>query len=195
MHSSLLFGLAAGTLLSEDLTAISAGLLARDGAIDLVAATAASAAGIYVGDLGLWCLGRVCGRRVLQWDWVRRRTGSTMLTHLGTRLDTHLGLAVLGSRFLPGTRLPMYLALGATGRRPWAFAGWSLLAVMLWTPALVGLTYVFGSSPVAWLVGEVHAAVRHLLTAIVLFATWRVAIRMAARGLASRTSIDLGFGN
>ncbi len=186
MNLSVLFGLAAGTLITEDLTSISAGLLSRDGVIGLMPAIVASAAGIYVGDVGLWVLGRVCGRRVLQWDWVARRTDPAMLANFGARLDEHLGVAVLGSRFLPGSRLPMYLALGASGRRPIAFAGWSLLAVMLWTPALVGLTYAFGSSAGSWLVGELNGATRYLVTAFVLCTVWRLTVRMAARGLPSR---------
>ena len=186
MNLSILFGLSAGTLISEDLTSISAGLLSRDGVIGLWPAIVASAAGVYVGDVGLWVLGRVCGRRVFQWDWVARRTDPAMLTNLGTRLDDHLGLAVIGSRFLPGSRLPMYLALGAAGRRPLAFAGWSLLAVMLWTPSLVGLTYAFGAPAGSWLVGELNSAMRYLLTAVVLGAAWRLTVRMAASGFASR---------
>ena len=186
MNLSILFGLVAGTLISEDLSSISAGLLSRDGVIGLWPAIVASAAGVYVGDVGLWVLGRVGGRRVLQWDWVARRTDPAMLDNLGARLDDHLCVAVLGSRFLPGSRLPMYLALGASGRRPIAFAGWSLLAVMLWTPALVGLTYAFGSSTGSWLVGELNSATRYLVTTVLLCTAWRLTVRMAASGLASR---------
>jgi membrane protein DedA with SNARE-associated domain len=186
MNLKIVFGLAAGTLISEDLTSISAGLLSRDGVIGLMPAVVASAAGVYVGDVALFALGWVCGRRVLQWDWVARRTDPVMLANLGARLDHHLGLAVLGSRFLPGSRLPMYLALGTAGRRPLAFAGWSLLAVMLWTPALVGLTYAFGSPAGSWLVGELNSATRYLLTAVGLCAAWRLTVRRAVSALASR---------
>ena len=187
MNHSILLGLAAGTLISEDLSSISAGLLSRDGVVGLTPAIVASAAGVWVGDVGLWVLGRAWGRRVLEWDWVARRLDPTMLTTLGARLDVHLGVAVLASRFLPGSRLPMYLALGATGRRPLAFMGWSLLAVMLWTPALVGLTYAFGSSAGAWLVGELNVATRYLVTAIGTCVGWQLTVRMVARGLPSRT--------
>jgi hypothetical protein len=30
---------------------------------------AACTAGVYVGDLGLWALGRVAGQRALRWSW------------------------------------------------------------------------------------------------------------------------------
>jgi membrane protein DedA with SNARE-associated domain len=186
MNPGILLALAAGTLVSEDLTSISAGLLSRDGTIGLLPAIAACVAGVYLGDLGLWALGRVYGTRALQWGWVARRIDTASVASLGARLDDHLALAVLGSRFLPGTRLPMYLAVGVTGRRPLAFAGWSLLAVLLWTPVLVGLTHAFGAPASSWLVGELNDAMRYLLTALVLTAGWRLTVR-AATSLSSRT--------
>src|SRR5262245_2480458 len=131
MNPGVLFGLAAGTLVSEDLTSISAGLLVRDNVIDLLPAIAACTGGVYLGDLGLWAAGRIAGRRALQWNWIQQRVDPDMLNSLGARLDHRLGIAVLASRFLPGSRLPMYLALGVSGQRPWAFAAWSLIAVLL----------------------------------------------------------------
>jgi membrane protein DedA with SNARE-associated domain len=187
MNPSILVGLAAGTLVSEDLTSISAGLLSRDGVIGLMPAIATCAAGVYAGDLCLWLLGRVYGTRVLKWGWVARRNDPSILASLGERLDAHLWLAVLASRFLPGSRLPMYLAIGAAGHRPFAFAGWSLLAVLLWTPVLVGLTHAFGAPAGSWLVGELNGAIRYVLSAVVLGAVWRFTMRVATVGLSSRT--------
>lgn len=175
---ALLFGLAAGTLLSEDLASISAGLLARDGIIGLAPAIAVCAAGVYLGDLGLWALGGFCGRRLLRTAWMAKRFDVAALDRLGARLDANLPLAVLASRFLPGTRLPMYLAVGLFGRRPWAFAAWSFGAVLLWTPMVVWLAHTFGASVTAPLLGELnHGAPRLVLSTAVLFAVWRLTAR------------------
>lgn len=187
MNTSILLGLALGTLVSEDLTSISAGLLARDGLIGLAPAIAACAAGVYLGDLGLWALGRVFGRRVLRLGWLARRVDETTLASLGRRIDGHLGLAVVGSRFLPGSRLPMYLALGVCGQRPLAFVAWSLLAVVIWTPTLVWVTYIFGASATAPLVGELNGVLRGLLSAVILFAVWQLTTRVFAVRLSSRS--------
>ena len=187
MNLSILFGLAAGTLVSEDLSSISAGLLSRDGVIGLVPAIVASMAGIYIGDLGLWALGYACGKRILHWDWIARRIDPVAVDTLGARLDGHMGVAVLGSRFLPGSRLPLYLALGTAGHRPLAFAAWSLLAVMLWAPVLVGLTYVFGSTWSSSLVAELNQATQYLITAMLFYAGWRLTLRIAANRLAPRS--------
>jgi membrane protein DedA with SNARE-associated domain len=173
-NAGLLLGLAAGTLVSEDLTTIGAGLLARDGLVSLVPAIAACTAGVYAGDLGLWLLGRVGGRRVLGWGWVARRVAPVMVASLGERLDDRLGAAVLASRFLPGSRLPMYLALGISGRRPLAFAAWSLVAVLIWTPLLVILTAAYGSSLTSPMVGHLGEASRVVVSTVVLAAALRL---------------------
>ena len=181
MNPGILFGLAAGTLVSEDLASISAGLLARDGVIGLLPAIAACATGVYVGDLGLWALGRVAGRRALGWTWVARRLDSAMVASLGAGLDDRVGLAVLASRFLPGSRLPMYLALGISGRRPWAFAAWSFVAVLLWTPLLVLLTAAYGSSVTSLLLGHLGEVSRFVVTAVLLVAGLRLATLARSR--------------
>jgi membrane protein DedA with SNARE-associated domain len=187
MNPSIWLGLALGTFVSEDLTSISAGLLARDGTIDLVPAIVACAIGVYVGDLGLWCIGRVFGRRALGFGWVARRIDAATIARVGARVDANLGLAVLGSRFLPGSRLPMYLAVGVCGQRPLAFAGWSLLAVLMWTPMLVWLARTFGEAVTAPLLGDLSGALRHLLAAVILLTACKVTMRVCWFSPGSRT--------
>ena len=48
-----------GTLVSEDLACIAAGLLIREGRITFEPGTAACAVGILAGDVGLWVIGRL----------------------------------------------------------------------------------------------------------------------------------------
>ena len=177
----ILIVLALGTLVSEDGTSISAGLLAGSDELTLASAVAACAIGVYVGDLALWLAGRILGQRLLSFSWISRTIDPGALAALGATLDAHLGAAVLASRFLPGTRLPTYVAAGIWGRRPLAFAGWSLLAVFLWTPLLVLLTAAYGSSltsPLLAQLGEVSALI---VTGALLLAGLRVATRALSR--------------
>jgi pimeloyl-ACP methyl ester carboxylesterase len=134
----------AATFVSEDLTCISAGLLARDGQIDFFVAILGSLLGIFVSDIWLWGMGRVFGRRVLGWRWVARRIPPASVDRFGVRFDRHLGKAVVASRFLPGTRLPMYVAAGIVSKRPWGFIVWLFVAALLWTPILVVAAMIFG---------------------------------------------------
>jgi membrane protein DedA with SNARE-associated domain len=100
------------------------------------------------------------------------------LEALSAQLDARLGAAVLGSRFLPGSRLPMFVAAGIWGRRPWAFMAWSLLAVLLWTPPLVLLTAWFGPSLTGPLVSELAYAFRCAATAGALMVGVRGVLRL-----------------
>jgi len=178
LDTATLAGLALGTLLSEDLTSIGAGLLVRDGQVSPSAAVAACSAGVYLGDLGLWLAGRVLGRRALTLPWLADRIDAAALEELSGRLDARLGPVVLGSRFLPGSRLPMFVAAGIWGRRPLAFTLWSLVAVLLWTPPLVLLTARFGLAFTTPLVGGLGYAFRWVATATALCVTLRLAARV-----------------
>jgi hypothetical protein len=121
--SLLLLGLAASTLLSEDAACVAAGLLIRRGDIPAAAGVAACAIGIYAGDALLWCAGRLFRGFRLQAEGLQRFVDSPR--------------AILASRFIPGTRLPLYLAAGAIGQRPGSFFFWTFVAVLLWTPLIV----------------------------------------------------------
>lgn len=175
--NQLTSALAFGTLVSEDLTSITAGLLARSGELDLPSAVAACAVGVYAGDLMLWLTGRVLGRRLLVSRLIARHVDVAALNALSMRIDSHLAAVVLGSRVLPGTRLPVYLAAGIWGRRPLAFAMWSLLAVLLWTPVLVLLTAAYGSAVTSPLLGELGDVSQFIVTATLLFAGLRLLTR------------------
>jgi hypothetical protein len=118
----LLIGLAASTLLSEDAACLAAGVLIRQGTLAAWAGVAACAVGIYVGDALLWCAGRLFA------SVLKLRRGNE-------RVDSPT--ALLASRFIPGTRLPLYLAAGAFGRRPHVFFLWTAVGVLAWTPLIV----------------------------------------------------------
>jgi membrane protein DedA with SNARE-associated domain len=139
----VLVGIAVSTLVSEDAAVVGAGVAVGDGALDLVPAVAACAVGIYLGDLGLWAAGRVAGRRALAW----RRVAAcrAVASRAAGWVDSHPAVSLIASRFVPGTRLPLYVAAGAEGTRPFAFAFWSLVAVAIWTPLVVTMAAAVGT--------------------------------------------------
>lgn len=136
--------LAASTTASEDMTCIAAGLLARDQQIDIFVAILGCFIGIYLGDLGLWLIGRIMGRRAMRWGWVARKLPQSRMDAWGHWFDRRGARAVIASRFMPGTRVPVYIAAGIVGNRPFAFMLWTLIAVAIWTPLVVVLTAIFG---------------------------------------------------
>jgi membrane protein DedA with SNARE-associated domain len=189
IHSLLL--IAAATLVSEDLTTLAVGLAARDGDAALWPSLAACTAGIFVGDVALWALGRYGGRRVLGWHVASALPHAT-LERLGAWVDRHPGAAIVGSRFLPGTRLPLYVAAGIWGRRPGRILAWMLLAVAVWTPLLLLTTMTVGplvARPLeAWL-GVPWAA--RLVAAGAAMLVLRAALPLASTETRDRLSVRL----
>ncbi len=179
MSLPALTGIAVGTLISEDLATVAAGGLVRAGYVSQGQATLACVAGVYLGDQALWLTGRLFGRSLLSHRYVRPRVNDATVARLCDELDRHLGTVVLASRFLPGSRLPMYVAAGVWGRRPVAFAAWSLLAVLLWTPLLLWAALALGDVVATVLVQEATSVVQRAAAMVVAL----LALRFSARAL------------
>ena len=141
--------ISAATFVSEDATCIATGLLIHSDQLNWAVGLGACVVGIFLGDLGLWLAGRVFGRRILAWRWVSARLPANRVEHWGQWFDRRGWTAVLVARFLPGTRLPVYVTAGILGRRAGRFALWALLAALLWTPVLVLVVAALGEVVVA----------------------------------------------
>jgi membrane protein DedA with SNARE-associated domain len=184
-----LVGVAVGTLVSEDVATVAAAALVSEGRASVAAAAVSCIAGVYAGDLGLWLAGRLLGRRILTLSCVARRVNSAGLERLADRIDAHLGVAVLSSRVLPGSRLPMYLAAGIWGRRPVAFAGWSFLAVLLWTPVLLLTALTFGGVATSVFLDDAESLWHHVTAGIALL----LILRRVSKILRSRWPTTLSL--
>ena len=142
---SLMFG----TLVSEDLACITAGLLIERGQVGASSAIAACALGIFAGDVGLWGIGRLCGLAALEWSWIARRLESDRVHEFRLWLDRRAGRTIIASRFLPGSRLPLYVIAGLVRLPGAVFASWALIGTLLWTPVLVLVTARLGDAFIA----------------------------------------------
>lgn len=133
------------TLVSEDLACVAAGNLAAQAKMSLMAATAASFAGIFFGDLMLYGFGYYAGRGVLQMRWFRRYIDAERLNSAESWFQKKGAKIVFLSRFLPGTRLPTYLTAGVLRMPVIRFSGLLFFAALLWTPVLVIFSYYTGA--------------------------------------------------
>ncbi|MFK8014409.1 MAG: alpha/beta fold hydrolase [Gammaproteobacteria bacterium] len=141
-----LITLALSTLISEDAACIGAGFLVAGGQIAFWPATVACLVGIYVGDALLFFLGRHLGAPALHRAPMRWMVNSAGIDTAKAWFQRRGALAILISRFVPGTRFPTYVAAGALGLSFLHFSGWFLLAAVLWTPILVALSAAAGSA-------------------------------------------------
>jgi membrane protein DedA with SNARE-associated domain len=165
------------TFASEDLTCLTAGLLVRSGRLDALVGLTGCFLGIFVSDLGVWFLGRLLGAGLLRWSWLSRRLPTGRLDEFGRWFDRRGAVAIFASRFLPGTRVPLYLAAGALGRDASRFVLWTALAALVWTPLIVLASALIGEAvlePFGYLLGRGWPAL--LLGAASLFVLVRVAV-------------------
>ncbi|MDJ0836987.1 MAG: VTT domain-containing protein [Acidobacteriota bacterium] len=137
------------TLVSEDLTTILAGIMVSQGYLHPMTAVAGCFLGIFFGDGALYVLGLVVGRPALKLPVLRNLLPEEKV-EAGARWFEKRGMIVVFiSRFLPGTRLPTYFAAGLVGARMRYFLLASGLAVGVWTPLLVFVSYFFGDQMLA----------------------------------------------
>lgn len=134
-----------GTFASEDLSCLTAGALVAANQISFPVATIACGLGILVGDVGLYMLGRLLGHGVGRWAWLRRRLPAND-GQLARAFAGHAVKILFVSRFLPGSRLPLYLAAGAVRYPLPRFVGVLGGAAVLWTPIIVAVAAASGAA-------------------------------------------------
>jgi pimeloyl-ACP methyl ester carboxylesterase/membrane protein DedA with SNARE-associated domain len=143
--------IALATLVSEDLTCIGTGIMVARGSIGFLPGMVACLIGIFMGDVIFFALGRLLGRPVLErppLSWIVR---AKSLNGAVAWFKQRGPVLVFVTRFLPGFRVPVYVAAGVLHTGAWTFVGWFFLAALVWTPALVWLSARFGQQMVAWL--------------------------------------------
>lgn len=136
--------IALSTLISEDLACIGAGMMAARGIIGFVPAVAAAFIGIVVGDLLLYAAGRYMGRPAIRRapvKWIIKADDVERATQWFNRKGPGI---IFASRFLPGSRLPVYFSAGVLGGGVGSFLFYFITAAAIWTPALVGLAVLAG---------------------------------------------------
>ncbi len=151
--------IAIATLVSEDLACIGAGMLAARGVMGFFPAAFAAFAGIVIGDLMLFAAGRVIGRPAIRHAPLKWVISPDAVGQAETWFKTQGGKIIFTSRFLPGSRLPVYFTAGTIGGSLASFLVYFLSAAILWTPALVGIAMMSGEAILSYY----HAFERYAL--------------------------------
>lgn len=136
----MFIGFALFTFASEDLACITAGLFVAEGRASFLFVTLACLAGIFVGDVLLYLAGRCIGRRALRRAPLRWFVSDRALKDSSAWLEKNGAAVIFTSRFVPGTRLPTYLAAGALHTSFARFTAYFLGAAAVWTPLLVAIS-------------------------------------------------------
>jgi membrane protein DedA with SNARE-associated domain len=136
-----------GTFILEDAATVGVGVLAADGHIGIALGIISLAAGVALGDFGLYWLGRLA----ITHPRIRRWVEHERIAPVKNWLHGSLMQTVITVRFLPGMRLPTYLACGFFSVPFKRFAPPVLVATLIWTPLLFTASYLFGYYTIDWL--------------------------------------------
>ncbi len=131
--------IALGTLILEDPMTVTCGLLVADGKMTFMTALLGLWGGIAVGDVALYGVGRAVGPAIERRGWV----SAEKMTRSRGWFRQNLISAVVVSRFVPGMRLPTYLAAGALKAPFLRFLLVAIGATLIWTVSLlVGVRWI-----------------------------------------------------
>src|SRR6266498_5252479 len=139
------------SFISEDAATLSSALSVFGGPLSWPLGFATCFAGIWLGDLGLYWLARRLGKPILQSHWVARFADADAIERCEQKFNQHGSLTLLASRFIPGTRLPTYLAAGLLSMPLTRFAIVTAFAALLWIGGIFAITKLLGWQALIWL--------------------------------------------
>lgn len=121
-----------GTFILEDAATVLAAMQVATGGVSLLVALGALYAGIVLGDLGLYGLGRLSATQ----SWAQRLVPPRRQDIGQEWVRTRVIPLVLVSRFIPGLRLPTYTTLGFLKAPLQKFTLAAIAATLVWTSGL-----------------------------------------------------------
>jgi membrane protein DedA with SNARE-associated domain len=133
------------SFVSEDAATISSALSLFGGPLKWPLGFAACFAGIWLGDLGLYSLARCLGKPILRSRLVARFADAAVIERCQEQFNQHGSVTLLASRFVPGTRVPTYLAAGLLSMPIARFAIVTAFAALVWIAGIFAIAKLLGS--------------------------------------------------
>jgi membrane protein DedA with SNARE-associated domain/pimeloyl-ACP methyl ester carboxylesterase len=170
------------TLISEDLGCIGAGLLAAGNVITLFAAFMIVFVGILIADSGIYWIGRLFGRPVIQrapfkWLITKKDIDWTAM------LFKNNGFKIMwGSRFLPGTRFPTYFSAGVLHTPFPTFFLYFFTSILIWTPLVMGVSILVGQQMISYLqIYQEYAIHIFIILVLVIYLGFKLLVPLSTR--------------
>ncbi len=166
-QAALALSIFLATFIYEDGATLLAATLSASGSLDPWIGLLTTFMGIWVGDMGLYGLGSSFGRRTAGSRWLQKYLRPESLAKAEGWFARHGSLALVMSRAIPGSRLPLYVAAGAL-RLPFRlFAKTTAVCSAVWVCAIFAIWRLVPKT----LSGH-QKFLPWLITALVLFAPW-----------------------
>jgi len=175
-------GLAFFTLISEDVATITAGIVASEGIIPFWVAVFGVFCGIYVEDVLIFFLGKIGGIGLLKRRPFRWLIKEKQILQAETLFEEHGGKMIFTSRFLPGSRIPLYVAAGVLNYSSWRFCLYMFIAAAVWTPILAWIAMKLGDVLIGWLkIYERYALPIFIITLLLIWLSIKLFEILATR--------------
>ncbi len=155
------------TFIYEDGATLLAATLSAGGSLDPRIGLLATFLGIWVGDMGLYGLGSSFGRRTAQSRWLHKYLRPGSLAKAERWFLKHGSFALVMSRAIPGSRLPLYVAAGALRLPVRMFAKTTAVCSAVWVSAIFAIWRFIPKTSSGH-----QKLLPWLLTALVLFVPW-----------------------
>lgn len=142
----VLFVCGMGVPIPEDITLITAGLLAGQGKITLLGAMVVGFFGVLVGDTILFLVGQKYGRKVFTWPVFNKIFTESRIVKAELQIMTHAKKICFTARFMPGLRAPIFLTAGIMKVPFKTFLLQDGLAALVSVPVWIYLGYWFSDN-------------------------------------------------
>src|SRR6516162_8003124 len=168
------------SFLSEDAATVSSALLIFGGPLSWPLGFVSCFAGIWIGDIGLYSLARCADKDVLSSRWLARFADAATVARCEHAFIRNSTVALVASRFIPGTRLPTYLAAGIFRIPLGRFALITAVGALVWIIGVFALTKLFGAQALHWFVFGQSRIATVVLTALLVAGAILISRRVLA---------------
>ena len=158
------------TFIYEDGATLLAATLFASGRLDPRIGLLTTFLGIWLGDMGLYGLGASLEPHAARSGWLRKYVSPELLAKSEDWFAKHGLLALVMSRAIPGSRLPLYVAAGALRFPVRVFAKTTAACAAVWVSAIFA---IWRFSPIAS--SDHQKLLPWVLTVLLLFAPWMLA--------------------
>ena len=177
MQAALALSIFLATFIYEDGATLLAATLSASGRLDPWIGLLTAFLGVWVGDMGLYCLGSSFGRRTARSRWLRKYLSPELLAKAKGWFARQGSLALVMSRAIPGSRLPLYVAAGALRVPVRLFARTTAVCSAVWVSAIFAIWRF-----VPKISSGHQKLLPWLLTVLLLFAPWVLSKRARSLG-------------
>jgi membrane protein DedA with SNARE-associated domain len=166
-QAALALAIFLATFIYEDGATLLAATVSSSGALDPWLGLLTTFLGIWIGDMGLYGLGSSFGRRAARSRWLQKYLRPESLVKAEKWFAKHGSFALVMSRAIPGSRLPLYVAAGALRLPVRLFARTTAVCSAVWVSAIFAVWRFIPRTSLGH-----QKLLPWVVTALVLFAPW-----------------------